>query len=564
MSTRAMTHDDIRAFQDVIRHTCGNMREAGFDGVMLHGSHAALIEQFVSPYFNERTDEYGGSFENRMRFVREFIAAAREGAGTGMALGMRINCDEMVPGGYDTAMAREVVGNLCGANQQGQALLDFIDLDVGLEPQHLHYGMPTGFSPPQVYRPFVEAVRSAAGKVPVLSVLGRLTDMADAEQALAEGICDMVGAARQLIAEPAFVRNARHGREAESRICVACNWCTSASGDNAQGCMINPASYRERLWGTDTFTPAQRSCRVVVVGGGPGGLEAARVAALRGHKVTLFEERESLGGGLALWATLPGRESIEAAAQWWAAQLVRLGVDIQLGMRASAADVLAEAPDAVLIASGSRYSLGGRSITLDADIPGHDLSHVYRPEDILLGGARPGGTVLLFDGEGHHTSSGIAEILAGSGARVTYFTAGFTPVSARLSESFEAGFVVTRMKAAGVRFAPTQWLRAIGPDSVRVYDIHSGEEREEPADAVVLVTGRVPCDALAHELEGKVDQLFAIGDASSARPLAAATYEGQMFARLIGEHGAPRTIAEAFFRSDDPLIMPVPADVLRA
>jgi hypothetical protein len=127
----------------------------------------------------------------------------------------------------------------------------------------------------------------------------------------------------------------------------------------------------------------------------------------------------------------------------------------------------------------------------------------------------------------------------------------------------EAGFVITRLKAAGARFAPTQWLRAIGPDTVRVYDVHTGEERDEPADAVVLITGRVPCDALAHELEGNVHQLFAIGDASSARPLAAATYEGQMFARLIGEPGAPRTIAEAYFRPDDPLITPVPADMAR-
>ena len=124
-------------------------------------------------------------------------------------------------------------------------------------------------------------MRGAAGKVPVLSVLGRLTRMADAEAAIAAGVCDMVGAARQLIAEPEFVQNARDGKEERSRICIACNWCTAAGGDGAQGCTINPASYRERLWGVDSFAPAARPSKVVIVGGGPGGLEAARVARSR-------------------------------------------------------------------------------------------------------------------------------------------------------------------------------------------------------------------------------------------------------------------------------------------
>ncbi|RYD92063.1 MAG: hypothetical protein EOP61_26315, partial [Sphingomonadales bacterium] len=462
-----------------------------------------------------------------------------------------------LPGGYGADTAREVVATICE-----RGLVDFIDMDVGLEPQQFHYGMPTGFTAPHVYRPFVEAVRGAA-TVPVLSVLGRMTSMADAEAMIAAGVCDMAGATRQLIAEPEFVQNARHGREERSRTCVACNWCMAAQGDNAQGCTINPASYRERLWGVATIAPAAQASRVVIVGGGPGGLEAARISALKGHDVTLIEGRERLGGALALWADLPGRDIWHKAIDWWAAELARLGVDVRLGQSADAASILAECPDAVIVATGARYTVGGRSITFDADIPGHDRPFVYRPEDILLGGARPSGKVILLDAEGINTSAGIAEILGNAGAQVSYVTEGFSPLSPRVTDSFEGRFLMQRMKAAGVRFIPSSWARSIGEGTVTLYDLHTGEERTEAADAVVLACGRVPHDEISRDLAGEVAQLFVIGDAMGVRPLAAASYEGQRFARLIGEPGAPATISESFFRPDDPVVNPLPADMAR-
>jgi 2,4-dienoyl-CoA reductase-like NADH-dependent reductase (Old Yellow Enzyme family)/thioredoxin reductase len=559
VSTHAMNRAEIAAMHEALRETAANMRTAGFDGIMLHGSHAGLIEQFLSPYFNERIDDYGGSLENRMRFLRESLMAARQGGGSEFAVGIRFNCDEQIPGGYGVDTAQQVVRAICD-----EGLLDFLDLDVGLEPQQYHHGMPTGFIERQYYRPFVEQVRGAAGKVPVLSVLGRITSMADAEAAIAAGVCDVAGAARQLIAEPEFVKNARLGREERNRTCIACNWCTAAGGDGAQGCTINPASYRERLWGVGTFGPAARPSSVVIVGGGPGGMEAARVAALKGHKVVLFEGRERLGGALALWADLPGREHYRAAIDWWQAELAHLAVDVRLSVQADAACVLAEQPDAVIVATGARYSPGGRSITYDGDISGFDRPFVYCPEDILLGDAQPTGRIFLFDGEGVHASTGIAELLASRGADVTYVTAGFSPLSPRLIDSFEARAVVQRMKGAGVRFLPTTWLRTIGDKSVTLYDVHTGEERTELVDAVVLSTGRVPQDQLAHELEDKVAQLFTIGDALAARPLATASYEGQKFARLIGEPDAPTTFSEAYFRADDPAFTPLPADVSRS
>jgi 2,4-dienoyl-CoA reductase-like NADH-dependent reductase (Old Yellow Enzyme family) len=558
-TTHAMNHEEIRAMVASFGETARNMKAAGFDGVMLHGSHAAMIEQFLSPYFNERTDEYGGSLENRMRFLVEVLTAAREGAGPDFAIGIRINCDELVPGGYGVEMARDVVSAICE-----RGLVDFIDLDVGLEPQQFHNGMPTSFADRQFYRPWVEQVRSAAGNVPVLSVLGRITEMAEAEAAIAAGVCDMPGAARQLIAEPRFVQNARTGQEERNRTCIACNWCLGAKADNAQGCVINPASHRERLWGVDSWkVPATRPSKLVIVGGGPAGLEAARTAALKGHKVVLFEARERLGGALALWADLPGREFYHKATNWWEAEVRRLGVDIRLGVKADAAAVLAEVPDAVIVASGSLFSRGGRSITLDADLPGHDRPFVYCPEDILIGGARPTGRVMLLDGEGYHASAGIAELLASGGAEVSYVTEGFSPISARLADCHEGRHAVERMKAAGVRFQPTTWARRIGDRSITLYDTYTDEERVVPVDAVILSTSRLPVDGVARDLEGKVAQLFTIGDALGVRMFAAATFEGQKFARLVGEPGAPATIAEAFFRPDPPEVNPMPANAAR-
>ena len=558
-STHEMTKDEIRAAVDAHQQSTANLREAGFDGVMVHGSHGGMIQQFLSPYFNHRSDEYGGSLENRMRFMIEVLKATREGAAGKLAVGMRFNCDEMLPGGYDTNGAREVLKKVSDAG-----LLDFVDLDVAVEPNQLHLGMPPTLSKVHVYRPYVEKVRSAAGKVPVLSVLSRVTDMADEEAAIASGVCDMVGAARALIAEPEFVKNAREGKEERSRTCIACNWCLMGPSEGAQGCTINPASYRERLWGVDSFKPAARRAKVIVGGGGPGGLEAARVSALRGHDVTLFEARDKLGGAIALWAKLPGREVFQTSIDWWERELNRLGVKIRRGTEATAAAILAEKPDAVIVATGARYSTSGHSHFRDTDIPGHDQNFVYRPEDILLGGVRPSGKVLLLDAEGLHASVGIAEILGKAGADVEYMMPGFSPVSARLEGTQELGFIMKRLHDAKVKISPSTYIKRIGNHEVIVYDVYSEHERTvKGVDAVVLSTGRVSVDGLAKELDGKIAPVFTIGDALAARVFASATYEAQKFARYIGEPDAPKSFSDVFFQKNPPEFMPAPGATIK-
>ena len=555
--TREMTKGEIRGLLDTFRRAAVNLRGAGFDGIMLHVSHAALLEQFLSPYYNRRTDEYGGSLENRMRLLVEALEAVRSAAGGGMAVGMRMNCDEMLSGGYEK---KDAYGILSEISSSG--LIDFVDLDVAVEPDQLHLGMPPVFLAPHVYRPYVEAVRGAAGRVPVLSVLGRLTSVADGEAAIASGVCDMVGAARALIAEPELVRHAYEGNEDRSRTCIACNMCLAGSYEGMIGCPINPASYRERYWGIDSLARAPRRSTVVIVGAGPGGLEAARVSALRGHEVTLLEAQRTVGGGLTLWATLPGREFYRKAVEWWEREIGRLGVKVRLGAVATAADILAEKPDAVILATGAHYSPGGRSWYRDCDIPGAGQQFVFRPEEILLGEARPSGRVVVLDAEGSQAGVGIAEALARAGCKVQFLTPHFAPMSARHVETQDSYFIVRRLHQAGVKLSPTTYIKSIGNREITVCDVNSGQERLiEAVDAVVLSTGRVAVNDLERDLEGKVSQLYVIGDALAPRVWPAATFEGHRYARFIGEPGAPRSFGEEYFDQFDPALAPLPADM---
>jgi 2,4-dienoyl-CoA reductase-like NADH-dependent reductase (Old Yellow Enzyme family) len=548
--THQMSEHEIGRLVSAYGQCARNLRSAGYDGVEVHCAHGIIAEQFLSPYWNHRTDGYGGGVEGRLRFLREVLEAVRENIGPDMALGIRFNCDEMLPGGWTGADAMDLLGRIAAFG-----LIDFVDLDVAIEPNQFPLGMPNYQMSKFSNESFAARARAAVPELVAFSALGRVTSVADAERALAAGSTDVVGVVRGLLAEPALVRNAQEGHEDRSRTCIACNWCMDANG-GAWGCAINPASTRERRWGRATTGTADNAERVVVVGGGPGGLEAARVAAERGHDVVLLEREERLGGQYVQWSSLPGRESHYDAIEFYARELPRLGVEVRTGVEATADGVLSEGPGAVIVATGSRYVATGESGFMPAPIPGHDQDFVYSPHDILEGGARPKGNVLVLDDEALSTGAGIAEILAKDGAEVEFMTR-WLHVAHNLFGTFEFPVVVALLKSLGVRLSPQTYVQEIRPGEVTVFDVlTNATEVRAGIDAVVLVTMRKPVATLVEELDGEVDQLFAIGDALAPRGHGEAFYEGSFFARKIGVADAPRTFADAYFRAADPASFP--------
>jgi 2,4-dienoyl-CoA reductase-like NADH-dependent reductase (Old Yellow Enzyme family) len=540
-TARAMTKDEVLGIIDQHRVGARNLAEAGYDGIEIHLTHGMIGEQFLSAFWNRRDDEYGGSVERRLAFPIELLHAVRESA-DGMAVGIRFNCDEMLPDGWDSDEAQELLTRFVESG-----LIDFADLDVAVEPHQFPLGMPSYLMPRFSNESFVAAVRGAAADIPVFSALGRVTTVADAERAISSGVVDLVGVARGLIAEPELMNHAREGREADSRACTSCNYCMMSRRIGGNGCSINPGSGRESRWGIGSFAPATLKRRVVVVGGGAGGAEAARVAALRGHEVTLFERADRLGGQLGLWSVLPDREIFGTTAPWYQRQLDQLGVTVKLEQEVTAGDVLAEQPDAVIVATGSHYDSSGASGYLPFPIPGHDRDFVYTVEQVLAGGQRPTGKVIILEHEGINTGAGIAELLAQGGADVEIITRWLQPVQF-LFETLEFAFIVPRLKGLGVTYTTATNISEIGDHTITAVDVFTSEEREiTGVDALILATGRMPVDGIARELEGEVTQLFTIGDALAPRGLAEATFEGHKFARMIGEPDAPTTFAEAYF-----------------
>lgn len=544
-----LTAAELTRLVAMYRQCARHLRLAGYDGVEVHAAHGVLVEHFLSPYFNRRDDGYGGGPAGRLRLLAETLGAVRDGGGDRIAVGARLVCAERLPGGLTSEDMCRVVTALAV-----DGLVDFVDMDIAVEPHQ-----PELMTTPSLVAPLhladqVAAVRrSLPARVAVLSAVGRVTSIAQAERLLAEGVLDVVGAARGLIAEPDLVRNARTGQEHRSRTCIGCNYCIAAvQRSGGFGCVVNPATGRERRWSDHTVVAAAHRGSAVVIGGGPAGLEAARVLGLRGHRVVLYERESTVGGQFALWATLPGREVYRTALEWYGRALSGLGVQQRLATTADAEVILAAAPDAVLVATGAAYVGTGESGFAPVELPGWRRDFVYRPEDVLTGAVVLTGTVLVLDEEGINTGVGLAEVLADSGATVHLVTR-HPDLMNGLAHDGHSRPLHDRLRELGVRISTHTYPRRIDDHAVVLADLRTMAERTLPVDAVVLATMRRPrSPELAEQLEPLVAQVFVIGDALAPRGLAEATYEAARFARLVGEPGAPRTTGEV-------LMHPVPA-----
>ena len=514
-------------------------KEGGLDGVeVIAWGH--LVDQFLSPALNRRTDAYGGSIENRCRFALEVFGAIREAVGPDYIVGIRLTGDEHLRDGRDPDECEAIARLLARSG-----LIDFFNVVAGA----LGTDAQVAYTIPNMgnrYGPFLELagrIRRATG-LPVFQA-SRIPDLSTARWAVEQGHVDMVGMTRAHIADPHIVAKLKRGEEHRIRPCVGMGYCIDRiyQGKDAL-CIHNPATGREATM-PHLVQPSDGPRRkVVVVGGGVGGMEAARVAALRGHEVILLEATDRLGGQINLAAKAPGREEIAGIAGWLAAEVELAGVEVRFNSYAEAEDVAALEPDVVIVATGGVPDTS----FLEA---GEDL--VTSVWDVLGGYVEPAGSVLLYDDHGWHQGPSTAVALAGKGValevvtpdRMLAFEVGATNFPSYLRELYRRG----------VKLTPDLELRSVRREGNRLvasfWNEYAEEEVERVVDQVVVEHGTQPADELYHALKdgsrngGAVDVeglvtgaprelvsnpdgrylLYRVGDAVSSRNIHAAIYD---------------------------------------
>ncbi len=511
-----LEEDEIEAMLDAYAKAAAAFAAAGADGVEVHCAHEALPEWFLSPLTNRRDDRWGGSRSNRIRFVVEAVRRIRAVAPESLAVGLRLNADQCRDGGYDLEEMQAMSAEICDS-----VTIDYLSVDVGStwgSPsyiQPMHYGAAP-------FAGHAAAIKQSVPSVPVLYA-GRVNDPVLAEDLLQKGTIDLVGMTRAMLADPEMPRKAREGRLSEIRKCIGCNTCI---GKVVHGevktpiCAVNPVVGAEKQWAQ--LEAAAVPKRVVVVGAGPAGLEAARVTRMRGHEVTLLEREDEIGGMVRLAARAPRREPFLYYPEYAAGELERLGVAVRCGVAADTQSVLALEPDVVITATGARPR------RLDVQPEGR----VFDFAEVLRGGVDLGKRTVVVSEDDHMITPSVADFIAEQGVEVEILHK-WLSIGEQI-ERYTRGIVFQRLARAGVKIHPSMVFAGFAGDVVRAKSSHTGEEMQiGGVDSVVLSLGMESEDSLARSLKGQVDEVYNVGSSFAPRFMAEATQHGANVGRLV-------------------------------
>ena len=509
-------------------------RECGLDGVEIHAAHTYLVQQFLSPALNRRQDEYGGPFENRARFLMEILAACRRELGEHLLLSMRIGPDGLTQG-MTQSENRKVLHAV-----EATGLIDFVNLSTGS-----YFDMPAMIGPmsePTGYQLPSDEFITASTKLPRL-VTGRFRTLQEADQLVRLGQAEMVSMVRATIADPNLVRKTMEGREQDVRPCIACNQACVAninrgglSGLMPMSCAVNPTTSLEWIMRDDEVNTVETPRTVLVVGGGPAGMEAARMAALRGNRVTLVEASKDLGGQVNFAMKAPFRHTIGDIAHWLEGQLYKLDVEIRLSTFFDADDVLATCPDVVITATGSSPRMDGVSL-LDPSLPtlGIERAHVLSSHDFMSN--RPVGPIghaIVSDDVGHYEGIAVAETMLQWGASEVTFVTRFNSMAPQMEFALSAQPARIRLYATRkFRVIPNAMVASIGNARAVLRTVHGSMDEEVAADTVVLISANSRNCLLHEALSGRHPDVRIIGDALSPRFLEAAIADGNRVGRSI-------------------------------
>ena len=491
----------------------GHCREGGFDGVELQCSHSSIVRGFLSGATNLRRDQYGGSLANRARILIEIVRAVREAIGPGLALGVRLCGDELIEGGTTIDEAVEVAKMVEATGQ-----VDYINTSIGVATATL-YVIEASMHVPPGYALFIPNAIRRAVSIPVVGV-GRFKDALQAERALAEGHCDLVGAVRAQIADPDFVRKAQAGAHEDTRLCLSCNQeCVGRMGLNRWlGCIENPRTGREALVpAVPSHSPVPK--KVLVVGAGPAGMQAAISAAAHGHEVTVYERDDEVGGQVRWAASVPNRAELGDVLRNQQRELVAHGVKLCLGHGVDAGFVTAQRPDVVIVATGAAPARPYWA-------PG-DASTIVDVLDVLTGAVwpPPGARVVIVDELGFHQATSVAEVLADRGCSVEILTNGMV-VAQDLGITLDMENFLTRAAAKSIILTTDSVVMGWNGTHLSVLHHVSNTMHELATDWVVLAVAPRAVDELYFELLAQGVTVHRVGDCVAPRRIHAAVIEG--------------------------------------